>query len=261
MLLTCATHLISVTIVRNYWRFPWLAGLRVLSITFIFIATGLLMTNQNTDIERTFPTGVPNANETDSLLFLAAACFQNDERTAADTFGETTSNAQVFFVDNIAESTPRNKIQGWNLYILTLLFYGAATIAEVLRFFRRGYSRPGWRGKVGKQFRRCCSLWPPLRKFVSGVFLAYLSAGVGLSCAVTIISTQYIFNLRKWVNNSGWIEVENNQNPENDAKSFGQLVPIFSSALILFSFAQIISGKCAHLTVFRLSWLVYTYDT
>ncbi|KAI1764854.1 hypothetical protein GGR53DRAFT_296690 [Hypoxylon sp. FL1150] len=243
MLLTCATHLISVTIVRNYWRFPWLAILRVICITFIFIATGLLMTNQNTDLDRTFPTGIPNANETDSLLFLAAACFQNDEPTAADTFGETTSSAQVFFVDNIAESTPRNKIQGWNLYILTLLFYGAATLAEIVRFFRRGSSRPGWRGHIGKQFRRCCSIGTILRKFVQTVFLIYLSAGVGLSCAVTIISSQYIFNLRRWVDRSGWIEVENNQNPENDSKSFGQLVPILSSALILFSFAQIISEK------------------
>ncbi|XXG98001.1 Protein OS-9 [Hypoxylon texense] len=243
MLLTCATHLISVTIVRNYWRFPWLAFLRVVCITFVFIATGLLMTNQNTDGDINFPTSIPYANETDSSLFLPAACFQNNEHTAVDTFKETTSNAKSFFMDSIAKSTPRNKIQGWNLYIITLLFYGAATIAELVRFLRRGKSRPGWRASIGDRFRRCCGS-EMLRTVVRCVFLFYLLAGLGISCAVTIISSQYIFNLRAWVDKSGWIQRENNQNPENDAKSFGQLVPILSSTLILFSFAQIISEKC-----------------
>lgn len=243
MLLTCATHLISVTIVRNYWKFPWLAVLRVVCITFVFIATGLLMTNQNTDADINFPTSIPYANETDSSIFLPAACFQSDEHTAADTFKETTSNAKTFFMDNIAKSTPRNKIQGWNLYIITLLFYGAATIAELIRFLRRGKSRPGWRASIGDRFRRCCG-FETLKKVVRCVFLFYLLAGLCISSAVTIISTQYIFDLRKWVDKSGWIQRENNQNPENDAKSFGQLVPILSSTMILFSFAQIISGRC-----------------
>ncbi|KAI0171694.1 hypothetical protein GGR52DRAFT_433810 [Hypoxylon sp. FL1284] len=242
MLLTCATHLISVTIVRNYWKFPWLALLRVISITFVFIATGLLMTNQNANSVDPFPTGVPHANETQSSLFLPAACFQTDNHTAMETFEETTSDAYTFFMKNIAHSTPRNKIQGWNWYIITLLFYGAATIAELIRIFRRGRSRPGWRANVGNRLRRCCGLGKPLRKVVQSVFIAYLVLGVGIGCAVTIISAKYIFDLRKWVDKSGWIQ--QNQNPENDAKSFGQLVPIFSSALILFSFAQIISENC-----------------
>ncbi|OTB04540.1 hypothetical protein M426DRAFT_152309 [Hypoxylon sp. CI-4A] len=243
MLLTCATHLISVTIVRNYWKFPWLALLRVVSITFVFIVTGLLMTNQNADTDLTFPTSVPNANATDSSIFLPAACFQTGGHTAEDTFKQVTSNAGTFFRDNIAGSAPGNKIQGWNLYIITLLFYGAATIAEFIRFFRRGRTRPGLRAKIANGFRQCCGLGTPMRKIIQNVFLFYLALGVGIACAVTVISTRYIFDLRRWVDRSAWIQQENNQNPENDAKSFGQLVPIFSSALVVFSFAQIVSEK------------------
>lgn len=133
MLLTCATHLISVTIVRNHWRFPWLAALRVISITAVFVVTGLLMTNQNAGMKMLFPTGVPDANETVSSIFLPAACFQGGSHTTLDTVKETVLNAHAFFKDNIAQSTPRNKIQGWNLYIMTLLFYGAAIISELVR--------------------------------------------------------------------------------------------------------------------------------
>ncbi|KAI0112319.1 hypothetical protein F4776DRAFT_350543 [Hypoxylon sp. NC0597] len=246
MLLTCATHLISVTIVRNYWKFPWLALLRIACITFVFIATGLLMTNQNAGSPEPFPTGVPDANLTDSSIFLPAVCFQDGGPAAFSTFQEATSSAKTFFMDNLAKSTPRNKIQGWNLYIITLLFYGVAIIAELIRFFRRGRSRQGLRSRIANQFRRYCGLGTPVRKILQNVFLFYLAFGVGLSLAVIIISTQYIFSLRRWVDKSGWIELDNNnKNPENDATSFGQLVPLFSSAMILFSFAQIVSGAHA----------------
>ncbi|KAK0718044.1 hypothetical protein B0T26DRAFT_711637 [Lasiosphaeria miniovina] len=49
MLLTCATHLMAVTVVRNYWRFPWMGGIRVLIMTGVFTVTGLLLSNQNSD--------------------------------------------------------------------------------------------------------------------------------------------------------------------------------------------------------------------
>ncbi|KAI0846511.1 hypothetical protein F5Y00DRAFT_271966 [Daldinia vernicosa] len=244
MLLTCATHLISVTIVRNYWKFPWLAALRVLSITAVFAVTGLLMTNQNADVKMPFPTSIPYANETESPIFLPAACFQGGNDTIIDTIEETTSNAHAFFKNNISQSTSRIKIQGWNLYIIILLFYGAAIIAELVRLIRRSKSRPGWRGRVGNQFRKCGSLGTTARKISQWVSTIYLLAGIILSYGVTVISARYIFELRKWVDRSGWIALQNNENPENDAKSFGQMVPILSSALIVFSFAQIVSEKC-----------------
>ncbi|KAI0381695.1 hypothetical protein F5Y04DRAFT_255081 [Hypomontagnella monticulosa] len=244
MLLTCATHLVSVTIVRNYWKFPWLALLRIGCITFVFIATGLLMTNQNADTDMDFPTGIPNANETDSAIFLPAACFQVGGPTALSTFRETTSSADTFFKDNIAASTPRNKIQGFNLYIISLLYYALAIIAESIRFIKRGEDTPGPRKWICDKFGMCFRAGTIQRGVMNTIYLFYIFLGVGISCAVTIISAQYIFNLRAWVNKSGWIQPENGQNPENDAKSFGQLVPIFSSALIVFGFAQIISEKC-----------------
>ncbi|CAJ2510623.1 Uu.00g062480.m01.CDS01 [Anthostomella pinea] len=243
LLLTCATHLMSVTIVRNYWKYPWLAKLRILCISGVFIVTGLLFTNQNGNVQLPFPTEVPLASEVDSLIFLPAACFQASAGGAIETFKESTKDANSFFNKTLHDSSPGNLIEGWNWYVLTLLFYGAAIIAEAIRFLRRGKSKQGWRGRVGKQFGRVCGLGTFRRKVVQNIFLIYLVAGVGITCATTIKSTMYIFDLRRWVDKSGWIMIEDNGNPENDATSFGQLVPIFSSALILFSFAQMISEK------------------
>ncbi|KAI1343663.1 hypothetical protein F5Y15DRAFT_172649 [Xylariaceae sp. FL0016] len=243
MLLTCATHLMSVTIVRNYWKYPLLAIIRILAISGVFIVTGLLFTNQNADQGLKFPTGVPPADTTDSLIFLPAACFQGGRNTATDTFRDSTKSAPAFFQGTLVHSTPNNFIQGWKWYVLILLFYGVAIVAEIIRFFRRGISRKGWRAGVGKKVQRFCGFKPFQRRLASFVFLIYLLAGVGISTAVVIMSTLYIFRLRNWVDKSGWIEIENNQNPENDPATFGQLVPIFTSAMIFFSFLQVLSEK------------------
>lgn len=76
-----------------------------------------------------------------------------------------------------------------------------------------------------------------------------LLGGIGISATSTIEAGSYIFALRSWVYKSGWIEFENKMNPEQDATDFGQLVPIFMSALILFSFLQIISGRPPSVTL------------
>ncbi|KAI0484052.1 hypothetical protein GGR56DRAFT_7099 [Xylariaceae sp. FL0804] len=243
LLLTCATHLMSVTIVRNYWEYPWLAFIRIVCITGVFIVTGLLFTNQNAGQQLKFPTGVPPLDETESLLFLPAACFQGAANTATATFQESTKNASAFFRGTIGRSTPRNFIQGWNLYVLTLLFYGAAILAEAVRLVRRTKNKKGWRGDLNRRFGKYLRMGSIWRSIVSAVFLLYLVAGVAIGAASTVLAAHYIFQLRAWVDRSGWIQKQYNQNPENDATTFGQLVPIFLSALIVFSFAQLISGE------------------
>ncbi|KAK8009445.1 hypothetical protein PG991_011996 [Apiospora marii] len=244
MLISCATHLMSVTVVRHYWQYPLLALLRVLCVTGVFIVTGLLMVNQNAaDADIKFPTEVPPANETMSLLFLPAACFETGNSPLKDTFRNTTADANTFFAKNLNQSTPGNTIHGWNWYIILLLFYLAAIVAEAIRYLRRNKHHAGWRGALGKRMSR---VFPPrtrLRKAVSFGYLAYLTGGVVVSAIAVVKSIIYIFQLRDWVERSGWMETDNGINPENDWSSFGQLVPIFMSGFILFTIAQSVSEK------------------
>ncbi|KAI0025952.1 hypothetical protein F4780DRAFT_789440 [Xylariomycetidae sp. FL0641] len=242
LLLTCATHLMSVTIVRNYWRYPFLAFIRIVAISLLFIATGLVFVNQNADNALKFPTGVPKADQFNSLLFLPAACFESSTPEAARTFQQTTKSGKDFF-QTLSDSTPDNTIQGWNWYVVILLFYAAALITETVRFFRRARSRKGWRAAVGKRLHGWFPAGSKQNTFFAWVFLIYLIGGIGISFTVVIKTASYIFKLRSWVANSGWIQLDNNQNPENIATTFGQLVPLFSTALIVFSLAQILSEK------------------
>ncbi|KAK8133481.1 hypothetical protein PG984_005493 [Apiospora sp. TS-2023a] len=244
LLISCATHLMSVTIVRHYWRYPLVALLRVVCITGVFIATGLLMVNQNADelTDLRFPTEIPDANTTTSLLFLSAACFETADSPLKDTFHNTTSNADAFFNKTLQQSAPGNKIHGWNWFVVLLLFYFAAGLAEIVRFFRRNRHRADWRGKAGKRLSLVFKPKSVLRRWVSFGYLLYLGAGIGISSAAVVLSASYIFGLRKWVARSGWMEMENDLSPEDDWISFGQAVPIFTSALVLFTALQVISA-------------------
>lgn len=247
LLLTCATHLMAVTIVRNYWQYPWLGLLRVLCITGVFIFTGLIFINQNAEGALDFPTDVPRANETSSLLFLPAACFESSDSPVGRTLKASTDTAKDFG-DVMVHSNPGNRVHGWNLYLVTLFFYMAALVAEIIRFIRRGRERPGWRSKFANKISPLLHPFRKTKKLVSGIFLIYIALGIGISAASTFMAGTYIFSMRSWVYKSGWIQYENNKNPEQDATDFGQLVPIFMSSLILFSFLQIISGMLSSLT-------------
>ena len=46
LLITCATHLMAVTIGKHYWEHPFLASLRVVITTAVFVATGVFLSNQ-----------------------------------------------------------------------------------------------------------------------------------------------------------------------------------------------------------------------
>jgi len=256
MLLTCATHLMSVTIVRDYWRYPWLAFLRILVVTGLFLITGLLLSNQNANKDLRFPTSLPGSNETDSTMFLPAACFQSERALLGDTLLESTSSASQA-ANTFLRSEPGNHIQGWNMFLIILLWYIVAFLVDVARFFNRGKDKTREDGTPGKRARviRFLRAHKPKSlgvRILKTFFCLYLLGGVAISAATVYLSAHYMMALRSWAKQSAWLQLDEGfQSPEDDATSFGQLVPIFLCLLTLFSFAQTISGTFSDYLVKR----------
>ncbi|KAK3361021.1 hypothetical protein B0T24DRAFT_539902 [Lasiosphaeria ovina] len=249
MILTCATHLMSVTIVRNYWRYPWLAILRILIVTGLFIVTGIFLSSQNeqtTYVGLPFPSAIPPGNQIANIMFLPAACFQSNNSLLMSTLLNSTSSPEQS-KQSLIYSQPGNRIQGWNLFLFILFCYCAAFIVDVVRFFRRGIGKEprGWRGNfAAKHPRFCTAPGRVLKVAVQILFCLYLLGGIAVSAAAVILSAKYINDLRTWAKSTGWLEVdEGGQSAEDDATSFGQLVPIFLCLLIVFSIAQTLSGE------------------
>ena len=220
----------SVTIVREYWKYPILAILRTIVVIGAFLATGVFLSNQNAQ-ERPFPTEVPPFGTNNSLVFLPAACFEGDT-SLRHTLGHSFDGV-----------SPGSKIHGWNNYIAMVVWYAAAAIAETTRFVRRKKDGKGKRAAIARKFRRSCVFMTRHPTAVAWIFALYLIGGIGISAWTVGTSTVFILQMRLWAKQSGWMQLsDGGKSPEDDATTFGQLVPVFLTALTIFSFCQILSG-------------------
>lgn len=76
------------------------------------------------------------------------------------------------------------------------------------------------------------------------VLSVYYLSGIAICIWTVAESGHYVDRLKKWVRHSGWLQFnDKGLNPENDATSFGQLLPIFTSGLVLFTFLEMFSSN------------------
>lgn len=241
MLMGCATHLLSMVVVSEYWQNRYLALLRIAVIGILYILTGIILANQNIvsgPDTIPWPSVVPDEDERNTTMILPAACFLSKDSSFIDALNSTFANEKLFEA-TVMDSTPGNV--GWNLYIVMFLFYSLSFLAI---FTRALYNR--CKPAVAKYRAR------RLRNFIgssiSWLFWIYQVIGAFLCLAAMVNRFNYILRLRSWMNDSGWIEPDiGGHNPENDATTFGQMVPILMISMTLFTFLQTWSGMCKFL--------------
>lgn len=258
LLLTCATHLISISIVRNYWRNLWQSTLRLILISMILLVTGLFLANQDANGHIKFPTDIPPLNSTlnvTMLLFLPAACYQDDTHmmeTMKESFGGSEQFRKALFLDS-----PKNHIRGWGYYIGMLLWYLLALLVTYVRHFYHMCQRCGAWTAISRAFVPICFSSVPgpeedintdnkRHKIFHWIHTIYMLSGVALGSVTAITSADFIIKMRNWVQKSGWLETDPTKlqvSPEDDATSFGQQVPILLSFLTVFTAAQTVNGK------------------
>ncbi|VBB80340.1 Putative protein of unknown function [Podospora comata] len=239
LLVTCATHLMAVTVSSNYWEHRFVGGLRLIVTSLVYVITGILLSNRG-EPDLGFPTQVPANNETHSFMLLPAACFQTDGIRLGTELDKSfkVSSANEFF---------NGQVHGWTQFIILFLFYFLAAMVSVGRLVRRGQDHNGRRTRFIAWFK--LNLRPLFRwkRFFYILFGLYLIAGIAVSCWTVVTSALYVFALRRWVHSSGWMEPIDEELPdriaENDPSTFGQLVPVLLISLTLFTFMQVISDR------------------
>lgn len=195
LLVTCATHLLAVTVSRHYWQHPYVGVLRVTVTTLVFVVTGIILSNQGSG-SRGFPTKVPLDTETYSPMLLPAACFQSGDLLLE---GEI----ELAFKAGSVESFLGGQIHGWTQYLIMFIFYILAVLASLGRTVRRG--------KEGGARKRLTRWWAaafpalhwaaPLFKIFFGM---YLVIGIALSMWTIAIAAVHVLRLRWWVDRSDW---------------------------------------------------------
>ncbi len=196
LLVTCATHLMAVTAARHYWEHPFVGCLRISVTTLVFIITGFLLSNQGSG-SLGFPTEVPARDAAYSPMLLPAACFQ----TADSHLSTEVSNA---FKSGSAEAFFTGQIHGFANYLIMCMFYVIAVFISAGRVIRRGRDKKGKRGAFVQWLRNTFPFLFRIKKLFYLVFALYLLAGIALSAWTVVISGLYVFELRRWVDESKW---------------------------------------------------------
>ncbi|GAB1317964.1 TRP C-terminal domain-containing protein [Madurella fahalii] len=246
LLITCATHLMAITVTRNYWEHAVLGVIRVVVTSLIFLVTGMLLSNQSA-AGAGFPTQIPPADHDYSDMLLNAACFQSGEGGFTNSVQQSLSTGGNFF---------DSRIPGWSQFLVMLFFYIAAVLMRCGRVVRAGRNKGGRRARlVGWTKKTFSLLYTPSAQWILRlVYGIYLVVGVTISGWTVGTSSYYVFALRDWVDKSGWIERSGNLNPENDPWSFGQLVPLLLMSLTLYTFIQVISEQVEARRTRRKAW-------
>ncbi|KAK5658048.1 hypothetical protein OQA88_2604 [Cercophora sp. LCS_1] len=220
LLVTCATHLVAVTVSRNYWEHPLPAVVRILITLLVYAVTGTLLSNTGTE-SNGFPTQVPPSESDYSDILLPAVCFQTGDGGFTSTVQESlTTGPEGFF---------KHAIPGWTQYLVMFLCYVLAVVVRVFGFLRSGREKADGKRRrtVGWVKRRFSWFFGRRqRRALEVAFGLYLVVGNGVGVWTVYTSARF-----------------GDPNPENDPNTFGQLVPMFLNLMLLFAILQFLAEQ------------------
>ncbi|QSZ33697.1 hypothetical protein DSL72_005268 [Monilinia vaccinii-corymbosi] len=112
MLMGCATHLLCMIVVSEYWKSRCIAIVRITLVSLLYIFTGTILANQNTKSGpniATWPSEVPNRNEKNSTMILPAACFLSEDFSFVHTLNSVFASDRSL-KEAVIDSTPGNHV-------------------------------------------------------------------------------------------------------------------------------------------------------
>jgi hypothetical protein len=193
----------SLGVCRDFWNTPISSALRVFLSTFVFICLGVFIFYDNQGAH--FPTWPPDTSDhNDFLILLPAACLENST-LFADLKSSTNLPAGSIELDKLgSQSFPA-------MFVILAISYIIAFLVSVLR----GRNAKGIDfSRQNKRYFRWRWIW---------FFLRIPPIGIAIFCWYSISAA------RTYVNDSGWVVLDNGINPELDSYSIGQLLAIFTA--------------------------------
>ena len=207
-LVSCANFVMTTAFVTEYWKTPFTGGLRFLAMVVVSTIVGLVLSEQRKNrVEN--PEYLPPSSRKDSTILLPASCFLDTR------FKDIYSGLSTSVREKIGYPMSRYQIWEFSIWILTviLLIAGFARTILQLRIDRGGKAKTynSWKG-----------------------FVMCLHKGVALALAsiLTIIVGYRVYQLRSWVDRSGWIKPGRIPNPEYDWRENGQVLPMIQLLMI-----------------------------
>jgi hypothetical protein len=193
----------SLSICRDFWRTPWSASIRVILSTFVFVCLGAFIFYEKQGAH--FPNWPPSSHQNDFLILLPAGCLEDSDLFAglrnsstgppADSLGLSKLGSQSFMV----------------MFGFVAAVYLIALVVSILR-----------RSGAGIDVSRRKKWYFLARLF--WILLRIVPVVIAFNCWCNIYAA------RGYVNDSGWVVLDNGNNTEMDVYSIGQLLAILTAS-------------------------------
>ncbi|KAI8632785.1 hypothetical protein F5Y19DRAFT_471955 [Xylariaceae sp. FL1651] len=211
--------------VRDYWEAETVALLRTSVSVFIFSFLGRFLAYQYYGFTAE-PIGWPHyqyqkpTSDHDSTVFVPIACFLDPD---LDPLRGLT-DMQKGQLGGRQSSKSQPEIYEYGLVTFFFLAGHAAHLARLLRGSWRYIDEESQHNNHRRNNRNNPRLY-----ILHWIILGFRIVSLGACITVYIISWWHMGLLREWVHSSGWITGGNGgENPERNATSIGQLIPIMS---------------------------------
>ncbi|KXX76966.1 hypothetical protein MMYC01_207141 [Madurella mycetomatis] len=195
----CWSSLIAMVLLRNFYKAPVTALVRVLCLFGLIIA--------------------------DSLILLPAACFLDRA-----LYNETFLGLSQERMDAVGAVTAGASGET-GYWIAILLFTAVSCVVAILQihYNRRHKSNESDRVWPGRPVSRAGKI-----AVVLYWALPWLAAIITLATTIS-----YVFGLKEWAVGSGWMRLENGRNEENEVRGMGQIAPMVAvGAVFLATFEK-----------------------
>ena len=223
-LMGCMSFTLALTLVRNYWRAPFASLVRI--GCFVAVMVFIWRTVDLRLLDGLVPEYSPPRGRNDSLILLDAACFSN-KTYAADLTNFTETEIGIVGKTGENPSTLSYYILRWVL-LVAAAGSGAIRLGQLILFKTNGPAR--WSRDVETD-------QDGLSIGASSLALMFWWILVWIACAVVGGATiQHVLSVREWVHHTDWIEPDEfSKNPEQDARSFGQMAAIVATGAIFIA--------------------------
>lgn len=184
-LITCSNFNASTLMIRDYWKAPWSALFRHLSISIVYVFLGFMLNYQRRRLDN--PEWQPPLSRTNFAILLLASCFlDSDFRVCKQDMNDAR-------LDNIGRPMGRSMLLEYWIYIPNVIFFAIGFFKNVIQcsLFVRRRNMPE----------------KPAYTYFAWLGIFLLEILVLIWCLATqIYCWMHNQARRRWVNKSGWME-------------------------------------------------------
>ena len=226
ILVGLTTSALSYTLARNSYKSYLSLVVRVGLFMIDYVGLTRTLDNNNFEENDRFLQRVPGNGQKDSIIVLPAFCLLDK---SYDPMGDLQPSEQLHLAH-----TGLNRNTNFQIYailVVGVIAFGGTILHIAYLVWEKKFRFVLWTDKFGDHTNLTAYTRdrPGLLKLLTGLWWV-ARFGIWAVCTIFIIwNWASIILLRRWINGSVWLELEDGANPERGVQEIGQMTPLVAA--------------------------------